>query len=103
MKEVSPSEFWIFWVLIIAARVYWKQGDVWMRSDPEGIEPVVDFTKNSMTKSRHTTIKQFMYRLFADESLKDTDPSWWVISQQSNRSMTEEKYMSGHLILRFLI
>ena len=78
IKEVSPSEFWIFWGLIIAARVYGKQGDVWMRSDPEGIEPVVDFTKN-MTKARHITIKRFMYRLFADESLKDTDP-WWVIS-----------------------
>ena len=79
MKEVSPSEFWIFWVLIIAARVYWKQGDVWMRSDPEGIEPVVDFTNKNMTKSRHITIKRFMYRLFADKSRKDTDP-WWVIS-----------------------
>ena len=79
MKEISPSEFWVFWGLIFAARVHGRQGCVWMKDAPDRIGFKVDHTKN-MTKTRHGEIRRAMVWLFADESLKESDP-WWQISQ----------------------
>ena len=51
MKQISPSEFWVFWGLIFAARVHGRQGCVWMRDDPDRIGFKVDFPK-TMTKTK---------------------------------------------------
>ena len=64
MNEVSPHEFWVFWGLIIAARVFGKQGDVWVRAQPDGIKPAVNFTKYMSNKSIHAAIKRHMDYLF---------------------------------------
>ena len=78
-KDVSDSEFWIWWGLILVARVYGKKGDIWMKQQPDGIEPIVDFTRH-IAKHCHKEIKSFMHLIFADRSIEKEDP-WWRISR----------------------
>ena len=77
MREITDHEFWVWWGIIIAARIEGRIGTdmMWDRSDPEGYGTKVDMTKY-MTKSRFKDIRSMIPYLFADESRKPDDSCW---------------------------
>ena len=79
VHEVTEREFWIFWGIIIVARLEGRKGGrLWDRLDPEGYGSKVDLSAH-MKQHRFVDIKRFIPFLFANESKKETDP-WWRFS-----------------------
>ena len=80
IKEISENEFWIFWGIMLSARTYGRKGgNLWDKEEPEGEDVMINMTKH-MSSARHKDIKRYVAFLFADESLKETDP-WWQITR----------------------
>ena len=76
VQEITEREFWVFWGIIVAARLDGRKGGrLWDRMEPEGYGAKVDLSRY-MKEHRFVDIKRFVPFLFADESKKDTDP-WW--------------------------
>ena len=74
MREITDHEFWVWWGIIITARIEGRIGTdmMWDRTDPEGYGSKVGMTKY-MTKSRFKDIRSMIPYLFADESRKPDD------------------------------
>ena len=96
IKEISEHEFWIFWGIILSARTYGRQGgSLWDKEEPEGEDIIVNLSKH-MTLARHKDMKRYVAFLFADETLKETDP-WWQITcgvQEFNNNQKQRIYAS---------
>ena len=79
MNEVSEQEFWIFWGLIIVARVMGQKGNLWDKCEPEGEGHRIDYSKY-MNEINHRDIRSVIPYLFADPTKQETDP-WWQIAK----------------------
>ena len=92
VHEVTEREFWVFWGIILVARLEGRKGGrLWDRSEPEGYGSKVDLS-GYMKEHRFIDIKRFIPFLFADDSKKETDP-WWqfcngVENYNKNRKQT---------------
>ena len=76
VKEVTEREFWIFWGVMLVARIEGKPGgQLWETKEPEGYGKKVDLGC-FMKRHRFMDIKSYIPFLFADLSKKDCDP-WW--------------------------
>ena len=79
-KFISEHEFFVFFALLIVARLYGRKGNIWdgKENPPIGILPHVDYSCH-MKKSRFNFIKTHMAYVFADEGLKGHDEWWQVV------------------------
>jgi hypothetical protein len=80
VKEITKSEFWVFFGLMVSARIHGRQGQLWDNEDvePEGVEQPVNLGHH-MLKYRFDNIKKFVPYMWERPELKETDP-WWQIS-----------------------
>jgi hypothetical protein len=80
VHEITKKEFWVFWGLMISARIHGRQGQLWDESDeePDGIEQPVNLGHH-MLKYRFRDIKKFVPYMWERPELKETDP-WWQLS-----------------------
>lgn len=79
MELISEREFWIWWGIIIVARLEGRKGNVWDKNEPEGYGKKVDMRKY-MVQDRHRAIRNWMAYLWADASQEGTD-EWWPVRQ----------------------
>jgi hypothetical protein len=93
VKEVTKNEFWVFFGIMVSARIHGRQGQVWDDEDeePEGIEQPINLGHH-MLKYRFDDIKKFIPYMWERPGLKATDP-WWQLSLMEeefneNRSRT---------------
>ena len=67
VHEITEREFWIFWGIIIAARLDGRKGRrLCDRMEPEGYGAKVDLSRY-MKEHQFVDIKRFIPFLFADE------------------------------------
>ena len=96
MKEISEREFWIFFGLMIVARTFGRDGEIWdSTTRHEGEVPICDYTKD-MTRARFKAIRSVMPWLFADMDKEGTDP-WFQITkgiEGFNRNRMEKVWAS---------
>ncbi len=80
MHEITKNEFWVFFGMMISARIHGRQGQLWDEEDdePEGIEEPVNLGHH-MLKYRFKEIKKFVPYMWERPELKETDP-WWQLS-----------------------
>jgi len=81
IRSVTPREFWAFLGIMLVARIEGiPGGNLWKNSGrTEGYRNVVNLDKGVMMEYRFRQIKTYVSFLWADESLKDTDPWWQII------------------------
>lgn len=81
IRKVTEQEFWIFFGLLLFARLFGRVGDIWDRDSKkrEGYRPTVDASRH-MSEYRFAQIRHFVPMMWADESKKDTD-DWWQIQK----------------------
>ena len=66
VQEITEREFWVFWGIIVAARLDGRKGGrLWDRMEPEGYGAKVDLSRY-MKEHRFVDIKRFVPFLFAD-------------------------------------
>jgi hypothetical protein len=80
LKEITKHEFWVFFGLMVSARVHGRHGQLWDDEDvePEGIEQPINLGHH-MLKYRFDEIKKFVPYMWERPELKETDP-WWMCS-----------------------
>jgi hypothetical protein len=78
MNLISKNEFWIWFGILLAARIEGRKGDMWDKNEPERYGKKVDLSL-FITRSRFTDIRQWKPFLFADEAKKEFD-DWWQFS-----------------------
>ena len=57
IKPISEKEFWIFWGIILAARVHGRFGELWDHGQPERQQRKVDYG-NFMKRYRFQQIRE---------------------------------------------
>jgi len=79
MSLISEREFWIFFGLMLAARLEGRVGTLWDTDtrSPDGILRNVNYSKH-MSRTRFNEIRHYMAFLFADKSQKGKD-DWWQV------------------------
>jgi Transposase IS4 len=77
--EITEQEFWVWWGIVIAARIEGRTGTMCDRAGPEGYGEKVDMGKY-MLEHRFKNIREFIPYLYADASGKENDP-WWQFSK----------------------
>ena len=80
VQEISEREFWIFWGIIIKARLHGRKGSVWDKHEPEGDMPKVDVSEY-MRESRHREMRHYISYLWASNKKKDEGDTWWQFSE----------------------
>jgi hypothetical protein len=77
---ITKNEFWVFFGLMISARIHGRQGQLWDDEDkePEGIEQPVNLGHHVL-KHRFQEIKKFVPCMWERPELEETDP-WWQVS-----------------------
>ena len=75
-------EFWVFFGLMISARIYGRQGQLWDDDDeePEGIELPVNLGNHMLKKYRFKEIKKVVRYMWERPKLRETDPWCWQLS-----------------------
>jgi Transposase IS4 len=81
-KFISKNEFWIWFGILLVARIEGRKGDVWDKHEPEGYGTKVDMSY-LMTRNRFREIRKWIPFLFADDKNKETD-DWWQFSGAIN-------------------
>jgi hypothetical protein len=82
IRKITEREFWVWWGIVIAARIEGRTGTMWDQTGPEGYGKKVDMGKY-MLEHRFKKIQELIPYLFADESRKENDP-WWQFSKAVN-------------------
>jgi Transposase IS4 len=82
MNLISKNEFWIWFGILLAARIEGRKGDMWEKNEPEGYAKKVDLS-SFMTRSRFTDIRKWIPFLFADDAKREID-DWWQFSEAVN-------------------
>lgn len=79
IKPISEHEFWVFWGLILLARIEGRCGNLWDSGVAEGMERKVN-VKCHMIEYRFKDIRSYIPYLFADTTRKGED-EWWQVSK----------------------
>lgn len=75
---ISENEFWIWWGLLLVARVHGRIGKIWDTVDPAGVDFRVDYAQY-MPQHRFQFIRHYMSYVFCDPKAKGEDDWWQVI------------------------
>jgi len=78
MRHVTEKEFWIFFGILIAARIHGRYGSVWDSGQPEGQRSMVNYAKY-MKQYRFLQIRDIISNMWASPEEKHKD-DWWLIS-----------------------
>ena len=73
IRHVSPNEWWVFYGLILVARIYGRQGNLWDCKAPEGKEPKVDMNDH-MLEYRFQQIRKHLPVVFEDPTRVGVNP-----------------------------
>lgn len=74
--EITENEFWVWWGLMLTARIMGRKGSLWDRLDSEGLRPRVDFSRH-MSENRFEHIRKKMPFLWASNNKKAQGDPWW--------------------------
>ncbi len=77
IKQIMYHEFWVFWGIMLAARIKGRNRNMWDKQVPEGIDKMVNY-KGHMAEYRFNQMKTYMLYVFADEEEKGEN-AWWKI------------------------
>jgi len=84
-KLISEREFWVFWGIILVARLEGKQGEnCWESKELEGYRAALNLSQY-MTCNRHREIRGEIMMIFADVSREHSDPWWKNFSTRTGR------------------
>jgi hypothetical protein len=92
VKEISEREFWVWWGLILMARLEGRQGNLWDKHESEGMKAKVNLSE-FMLEYRFNQIRGYIPFLWASNKRKQDGDPWWKFSEaidefNANRART---------------
>ena len=78
IKEVTEHKLFVFVGLMIMARIVGRHGDLWDKSEPEGVRVKIDVAHH-MKKYCFDIIRSYISHLFSTANASTTIP-WWMIT-----------------------
>jgi len=97
IRHISEREFWIFWGIILAARIHGRFGELWDQGQPEGQQHKVDYG-HFMKRYRFQQIREVISHMWATPQSKE-DNDWWMINLAVDEfNMNRQRCMRASLI-----
>ena len=101
-KQFTQKEFWVFFGLILANRLYGGcEGEKMFRTHvEEGLgADANNFNANRyMSWSRFRAMKRYIPLMFADEAWKEDDPWWQIVKAFDDFNSNQKRTIAGSIL-----